>query len=477
VKLSILAAFAALAANAAVRLPHLLTSGMVVQRGMPVHVWGAADPGEPVNVAFRGETRATTADELGRWSVWLKPGDAGGPFELKINAVTLTDILVGDLWVAAGQSNMEWPVRWSADPDKERAAADYPRIRLARTMHRVSGHPLENWTGEQWRPCNSTSVEHFSAVGYHFARIQHEKLRIPIGVIQAAWGGTPAEAWTSLEGLSSDPGLMAVFSEWSRLTAQHETELLRFPRRMAEWKKAGSKGDPPEMRRRPGGQWTPAALFNAMIAPLTKLPIRGVIWYQGEANTAAERAPLYERLLPVLIRDWRRAWGQGDFPFLIVQLANYEATPDSMWPEVRDAQRRTLNVANTAMAVTIDIGEAKDIHPRNKREVGRRLALAFDGVTGPLLLQAHRDGEGVRLWFSHVHGGLVARGALRGFELAGEDGRFTPAEARIHGDTVLVTGAIVDPREVRYAWSPNPKASLFNAEGLPASPFRSGVSP
>jgi sialate O-acetylesterase len=442
---------------------------------MPVHVWGAALPKETVTVVFRGETRKTNADELGRWSVWLSPGAAGGPFDLKINGITLRDVLVGDVWIAAGQSNMEWPVRWSADPDKERKAANLPRLRLARTMHKVSSYPLDNWTGAQWQPSTALSVEHFSAVGYHFGRLQHEKLKIPIGVIQSAWGGTPIEAWIGLDGLSYDPGLMPVFEEWAKLTAQHETELLRFPGRMAEWKRAGSKGEAPELRRRPGGQWTPGGLYNAMIAPLTKLPVRGVIWYQGEANTAPERAPLYERLLPALIRDWRKAWAQGDFPFVIVQLANFNAAPDSMWPLVRDAQRQTLNVANTSMAVTIDIGEPGDIHPRNKREVGRRLALAFDGITGPLFRHAVREGTFVRVWFDHLHGGLAARGTLSGFELAGRDGRFAPAEARIEGETVVLTSTVTEPVKIRYAWADNPRASLFNKEGLPASPFRGDI--
>lgn len=461
--------------TAEIRLPHLLTSGMVVQRDMPVHVWGAALPNEAVTVSFRGETRKTNADELGRWSVWLKPGEAGGPFDLRINNTVLRDVLVGDLWIAAGQSNMEWPVRWSAEPEKERRAANYPRLRLARTMHKVSNYPLDNWTGARWQPSTAESVEHFSAVGYHFGRIQHEKLKIPIGVMQTAWGGTPIEAWIGLDGLSYDPGLMPVFSEWAKLTAQHETEMLRFPGRVAEWKRRGSKGEAPEMRRRPGGQWTPAGLFNAMVAPLTKMPIKGVIWYQGEANTSPERAPLYERLLPALIRDWRKAWGQGDFPFLIVQLANYNAAPDSMWPAVRDAQRQALSLANTALAVSIDIGEPGDIHPKNKREVGRRLALALDGVTGPLFRHAVRDRSAVRLWFDHVHGGLTARGELTGFELAGADGRFAPAQARIDGNTVALTSAVKDPVEVRYAWRDNPRPSLFNANGLPASPFRADI--
>lgn len=468
---ALLLGLAALAAAAEVRLPYILSDHMVVQRGRPVHVWGSAAPAEKISVSFRGETAGGTADELGRWSVWLRPGDAGGPFTLTVNRITLNDILVGDVWIAAGQSNMEWPVDWSAEPERERSAANWPRIRLARTMHRVGDYPRDGWIGRTWAPCTPETVREFSAVGYHFGRNVHEKSGVPIGLVQSAWGGTPIEAWTSLRALSSDPGLMPVFAQWSRLTEVHEAELLRFPARMAEWKRQGSKGVAPELRRRPGGQWTPAGLFNAMIAPLTPMPIRGVIWYQGEANTASERAPLYERLFPALIRDWREWWGQGDFPFLFVQLANYKAVPDSRWPVLREAQRSTLSVANTAMAVTVDIGNPDNIHPGNKREVGRRLALALEGISGPLFRQAAREGSAVRIWFHRRD--LAVSGDLKGFEIAGEDRRFVPARARVEGETVVVSG-VAHPLRVRYAWADDPQVSLFSVDGLPASPFITG---
>lgn len=452
-------------------MSYLFADGMVVQRERPVHVWGLAAAGEKVTVAFRGETKSTITDDVGRWALWLSPGAAGGPFTLTVNSRTIQDVLVGDVWIAAGQSNMEWPIRWSADPAGEMKTSSHPRIRLARTMHRVSGNPVSDWVGQQWQAASEQSVEHFSAVGYHFAREMQAKLNVPIGVIQSAWGGTPIEAWTSLKGLSSDPELMPVFAEWGELMEQHETEALLLPKRIAEWKEAGSKGEPPQLRRRPGGQWQPAGLFNAMIAPLTRWPIRGVIWYQGEANTSPQRAPLYERLLPTMIRDWRRAWGQGDFPFLFVQLANYEAIPDSMWPTVREAQRKSLAIANTAMAVTIDIGEPGNIHPKNKREVGRRLALAAEGTMGPLFRMATKEKDTIRLWFDHAEG-LKARGELSGFEVAGPERQFAPAKARIDGTTVVLEGT---GRYVRYAWKDNPEVSLFNARGLPASPFTAGT--
>ena len=385
---AVLALAAIPAARANVRLPYILAEHMVVQRGLPVHIWGGAAPGEAVTVTFRGEHRAATADSLGRWGVYLPPGDAGGPFTLEVkgnNTIAFEDVLVGDVWVAAGQSNMEWPVSWAANAAAEIAAAGHPRIRLARAMHRVSRYPLDNFVGRQWAPCSPVSVPDFSAVGYYFGRHLHEKTGVPIGVIQAAWGGTPAEAWTSQAALSADPALMPVFAEWARMTRDHETALARFQRDTAAWRAAGSKAaEAPVPPKGPGGWWEPGVLFNAMVAPLTRYPIRGVIWYQGESNTASERAPVYGRLFEALIRDWRRAWGQGDFPFLFVQLANYRTPPEAMWPELRESQRRALALAGTAMAVTIDIGEPSNIHPANKQEVGAapRAGCARGGVRG-----------------------------------------------------------------------------------------------
>ena len=342
---------------------------MVIQRGLPVHIWGKASPGEPVAVAFRGHTRNATADAAGRWGVYLPPGEAGGPFELTANAITLKDVLVGDVWIAAGQSNMEWPVSWAAKPESEMAAANYPRMRLVRAMHKVSQFPVDNLIGQMWAPCTPETVSKFSAAGYHFGRELHTRLNVPIGLVQTAWGGTPIEAWTRLGAIASDPALMPVFAEWAGMTEEYGGGLAPFTR-----PRAGA----PLPKNAPGSHWMPGGLFNAMIAPLTAYPIRGVIWYQGESNTSTHRAPQYGRLLQTLVRDWRRAWGQSNFPFLFVQLANYKS-PEDLWPEVREAQRQALALANTAMAAAIDIGEPENIHPGNKREVGRRLALAATG--------------------------------------------------------------------------------------------------
>jgi len=466
---------------------------MVIQRGLPVHIWGMAEPGETVSVAFRGETRSTAADTLGRWSVYLAPAEAGGPFALSVkgtSTIELNDVLVGDVWVASGQSNMEMPVSRVANADAEIATAKFPRIRLFQVERKVSDYPMEDVTARGWSICDPETVGKFSAVAYFFGRDLTERLDVPIGLMEADWGGTPADAWTSLHAIGQDAALMPVFAEWARMNDSRSTVILERRKRQQEWERAVAKAKaegtkPPERGWFPNesNSWMPAGLYNAMINPLTRFPIRGAIWYQGESNTSPERAPLYARLFQTMIRDWRSAWGQGDFPFLFVQLANFDSGPPSEWPEVRDAQRQTLSLSNTGMAIIIDIGEAKDIHPKNKQDVGGRLALAARAIaygekveySGPLYRQVTPEQGALRVWFDHAKSGLNAKGGgLKGFEIAAADGKFVPATARIDGGTVVVSSAAVSaPKHVRYAWSANPECNLYNADGLPASPFRS----
>ena len=475
-------------ASAEVKLPYLLADHMVVQRGLPVHVWGKAEPDERVTVAFRGAERGGAADSLGRWSVYLPAGEAGGPFELSINRITLHDVLVGDVWVASGQSNMEWPLAWAADAKAEIAAARYPRIRLVHAMHQVSEFPVDNLVGQMWRECTPESASTFSAVAYQFGRLLQAKLHVPIGLIQTAWGGTPVDAWTRVGAIVQDPGLMPVFAEWDRLMQEHALNLLRYQRAAKDWEKAAAVlktqhkalPPPPEKPVGPGGPWTPGGLYNAMVSPITPMAIEGVIWYQGEANGSVTRAPLYGRLFQAMIRDWRRAWGIGDFPFLYVQLANYVA-PDSAWPEVREGQRQALALRNTAMTVTIDIGTPENIHPPDKKTVGMRLSLAARALaygedleySGPVIRQVGREGDALRVWFDHAAGLGARGGAVRGFEVAGADRMYAPAEGRIEGSAVVVRSkTVASPIYVRYGWRDNPDCNLVNRAGLPASPFR-----
>ncbi len=478
------------AVRADVKLPYLIADHMVVQRDRPVHIWGRAEPGEPVVVTFRGAEAKSAADPLGRWSVYLSPGDAGGPFRMTIrghNVLELSDILVGDVWVASGQSNMEWPLAWAGDAKANIARARYPRIRLVRAMHKVSEYPLDNLAGEMWRECTPESATNFSAVAFHFGRLLHERSGVPIGLIQTAWGGTPIEGWTSLGAISRDPALMPVIAQWSKLMQEHAVELLKYDRAAKAWEATAAEAkarhvSPPPVPEKPVGPGSPrrpGGLFNAMVAPITGYAIRGVIWYQGEANATIERAPGYSRLFEAMIRDWRNAWGLGDFPFLFVQLANYDA-PESAWPELREAQRQALAIRNTAMAVTIDIGTPENIHPPDKEAVGLRLSLAARAVaygeqveySGPLARQAAAEDGVVRIWFDHASG-LSARGAtVKGFDVAGHDRKFQPAQARLEGNSVVVWSAAVErPEWVRYGWKDNPDCDLSNDSGLPASPF------
>jgi sialate O-acetylesterase len=344
----------------------------------------------------------------------------------------------------------------------------------------VAHYPLDDVRGE-WVQCSPESVPNFSGVGYYFARHLHQQLKIPVGVIQTAWGGTPAEAWTSVTSLAADPALLSVFSDWGKMTEDYAAQITRYPLMVKQWEAAASKAkaegrEPPRRPAPPtdpaNHQWMPGGLYNAMIAPLTPYAIRGAIWYQGESNAGKKRSYVYRRLFPAMIQDWRNAWGAGDFPFLFVQLANFgKNVPTSQWPELREAQAMTLQLANTGMAVTIDIGNPNDIHPTNKQDVAYGEKIPY---SGPVFRRAVREGASLRLWFDHTEAGLSAKGGeLRGFEIAGRDGQFTAAAARIDGASVVVSSpALHEPVSARYAWAESPECNLYNSAGLPASPFR-----
>jgi len=479
-----LLAFLAPLASATVTLPKLISDHMVFQCDMPVRVWGSAAPGESVRVRFRDQTVRAQADDQGRWELFLQPMDAGGPNDMRVegnNRLVVRDILVGEVWIASGQSNMRWRVDQSNDADAEIAAAKYPRIRLFQVELDTAGEPRADVTGV-WKRCSPESAGVFSAVGYFFGRRLHQELNVPVGIIQSAWGGTPAEAWTSREKLRADPALWFYLNRWDRVLAEWPAARIRYERDLAAWKRLPEADRPPEPRapRGPGHQHAPAALYNAMVAPLTPYGIRGAIWYQGESNAGADQARLYRRLFRTMIEDWRSRWGQGPFPFLFVQLANYQTGGD--WPTLRESQTEALALRNTGMAVTVDIGDPEDIHPRNKQDAGKRLALwALAGTygrkivhSGPLYRQMTTEGDRIRLWFDHTGAGLKAwDGALRGFLIAGPDHVFHPAEAAIDGATVVVSSRLVEePKAVRYAWDDDPPNNLRNSADLPASPFR-----
>jgi sialate O-acetylesterase len=474
--------------SAEVRLSSIYSDHMVLQRDLPVIVRGSSDGYEKVAVTFRGETRTAVPDRFGRWQVILPPGPAGGPFAMEIdgsNSIRLSDVLVGDVWVASGQSNMEFYTGGVVNAAEELKSANLPEIRLLTIAPVTSPFPLDAIPTTRWVTCSPETAAHFSAVAFFFGRDIQADQKVPIGLIDSTWGGTPAEAWTSIRALSDDGSLMPAFAAWAH-AMQDESNLI--PEKAFEKRKralAIQLGLPePAFPNHVDmvARTTPGGLYNAMIAPLTHVPIRGVIWFQGESNGSVEQAPHYARLFQALIRDWRRNWAQGDFPFLFVQLANLETNMGDGWPELREAQRQSLVIKNTGMAVTIDIGDAKDVHFANKQDVAHRLALAARAIaynetieySGPLFRFQSRDDHALRIWFDHSSGLLAKGGAVKGFQIAGPEGKFLPADARIDGQCVVVSnGEIEEPVVVRYAWKDNPDGNLYNQAGLPASPFQS----
>ena len=473
--------------QAEVSLPVVFSDGMLLQRDVPIHVWGRSVAAENVTVAFRGETRSTVADELGRWQLYLSPVSAGGPYELAVsgsNRIVIHNVLVGDVWIASGQSNMEFKVRELENPQTEIAAAKFPQIRIMRVQHAYSEYPLTDAVADQrWAEVSPESVPEFSAVAYYFAREIHQKEKVSVGIIESNWGGTVAEAWTSMDALSADAALMPVFASRARMMDAEAENLLIEPIHQAEIAKAKSAGLPlPKYPWHPvAASWGPAQLYNAMIAPLTPYAIKGVIWYQGESNSKLDRAPHYERLFQTMIRDWRDQWALGDFPFLYVQISNFKSDATEDWATIREAQLRALGLRNTAMAVTIDIGNPDDVHPKDKVDVGHRLALAARAkvygesveYSGPIARQVTREGSALRVWFDHAAGLQAKGGPPTSFEIAGADGKFVSAEAKVDSGTIVVTNAsVVSPAAVRYGWANSPNCNVVNGAGLPASPFR-----
>ncbi len=508
--LALLALLPVASVSAQVILPTVLSDHMVVQRDLPVHVWGTAVPGEQVTVTFRGETKSTTATKLGRWSVYLKPATAGGPFEMTVKAtpvdpaataisaepVTLHDILVGDVWIASGQSNMEFPLERASTAATDLPKADNPRIRLLIVDKKAADYPQDDLPTTGWAASTPQTAKPFSAVAWYFAREIEQREHVPVGVIDSTWGGTPAEAWTSLTALGQDAQIASLFAVRGRMVNDATNAALTIKDEQRQRDEAKVQGKPePQFPWHPALEsYGPGYLWNAMIAPLTPFPIRGAIWYQGEANAGGDRFPYYDRVMRDMIEDWRHQWGIGPFPFYYVQIANWITGPDSNWADLRDQQRRTLGERNTAMAVTIDIGNPNDIHPTDKASVGHRLALAARALnygdrdieySGPMFRQATVDGASIPPGFDQAKGltarggqtpdGLTVKGGeVTSVELAGADGKFVPATATVDGETIVASSPQVpNPVAIRYGWASNPQCNLFNSDGLPASPFTS----
>jgi sialate O-acetylesterase len=486
-------------ARADITLPDVLSDSMVLQRGMRVPVWGTAAAGEVVTVSFAGQTKKTAAGADGRWRVWLDPLKANStPAVLTVsgaNKVELKDVLVGEVWLVSGQSNMQFTLAETREATTAIAAAQHPNIRLFNVSRQVAFKhrppPLATW-----RACTPESVKDFSAAGYYFAVEIEKELGVPVGVINSSYGGSQAEAWTPVEYLLADAELKPTVErtkiwdeERPRVRVEYDEQIKRWREEADKARAAGARPSPsppvPDALRE---YRIAASIYNGMIEPLIPFPVRGAFWYQGESNEA--RAEQYATLLPTMIRAWRERWGQGDFPFGIVQLPNYRdpkpEPADEAWSHIREAQRRTaVSTRNAGLIVTIDVGEAHDIHPKNKLDVGRRmtrwaLAQVYGRkmtATGPMFRKLKIEGAKLVLTFDEVGSGLRLRDGdkLSEFAVAGEDRKWHWAEARIKGkDRVEVWSAGV-PRPVaaRYAFNNNPRQpNLTNDTGLPAAPFR-----
>lgn len=481
--------------RADVALAPLFTDHAVLQQGKPIPVWGTAIAGEAVTVVFRGASVSTRADAAGRWRVTL-PEHAGTaePAELTVtgrNRITLRDIVVGEVWLASGQSNMEFKLRDADGGAEAITGARFPLIRHIRLAHQVAVEPVGTSTGE-WQPASPATVPDFTAVGYFFARDLWEKLRVPIGIIHNSWGGTPIEAWMPAKALASDGAFAVVQERWAKALADYPKNKEKFDAEVAAWsaeaaaaKAKGEKLTKPKPTRvppGPGHRHTPSGLYNGMIHPLAPYALRGVLWYQGEDN--ASRAGEYHRLFAAMIHGWREVFDQGELPFYWVQLANYESPrgPANAWAFLREAQDRARSLPNTGQALAIDLGNPANIHPTNKREVGRRLALIALAqnygrpvvFSGPRFQAATAEGASMRITLSDAEGLCVRGESSQSFELAGADKKFVPAEARIEGEILMVSApGLAHPVAVRYAWRNNPAANVYNGAGLPLAPFRS----
>ena len=482
--ISLLALAVSLSSAAEIRLPHVLSDHGVLQRNQPVRIWGWASPAEIVTVSFHGQTVKATADSYGAWEAWLRPESAGGPYTLAVSGdksqstQQRTDILVGDVWIASGQSNMEFPLKGFTgapmkDSQKEIAAANHPNLRMLLQKHRTSAAPMAD-QDDVWAVSTPKVATNFSAVAYFFARrIQDEEKGVPIGLIDTTWGGTPAHSWISQEGIAWS-GLTSVYLDAGKVTREQGIADAIKSNGAASGRIPGEHG----------GAWAPSTLFNAMIAPYVKYTIKGAIWYQGETDHEGVKALNYSRVFPALIQDWRKQWAEGEFPFLYVQISSFDGGEG--WAAVRDAQRRTLELGNTGMAVTLDVGLEKNVHPPDKQTVGARLAqTALDMVYGtkiesasPLFVQATPEDSSIRAWFSHADGLMSHDSQIGDFEVAGADGKFAAATAKIEkvGDVETVVasaGTVAAPRYIRYAWTPVVHSYLYNSAGLPMGTFTS----
>ncbi len=471
-------------AIAEVQLPNIFSDSMVLQRDQENRIWGRAEAGEKVTVTIAGQSHQTAADSDGNWQVKLAPLSVGDPLTLSVkgnNEIKLTDVLVGEVWICSGQSNMAMTVDRSNAADLEKAAADFPRIRMINFPRVGTQSPVWTHNNSSWMVCSPQTVGGFSAVGYFFGRQLHQTLDVPIGLINNAWGGSSCEAWINRDLMKADPQYQPMLARWDAMQKNLDSLSEKATLNDADKKQVAN------LKRQLSGNHNPANIYNGVLKSHLGYGIRGAIWYQGESN--AGRAYQYRTLFPLMISNWRDEWKQGDFPFYWVQLADFRsenADPgDSSWAELREAQTMTMDkLANTGEAVIIDTGEGYDIHPKNKQTVGRRLArwaLAKDygidiACQSPRYKSMETSGNKITLTFGDIGNGwrpFDVREA-RGFAIAGEDQKFVWATAKIQKDGQIEVSSdqVAAPVAVRYGWAENPVLNMFNNTGLPLTPFR-----
>ncbi len=438
--------------TAEVKLPPIISDNMVLQANAPIHIWGKANAGENVVVSLLNQTRQAVADANGDWQLWLDPVKPARNLELRVNAqnaIVVKNVLVGDVWHASGQSNMEWDVSQSVNADKAIAEANYNDIRFFDAKRSFSDTVVSEIEGN-WVVCNSETVKKITAAGYYFVLDLYKRYKKPMGLIDTSWGATRCEAWTPEYALKAD----------SRLSYYYES-----------------------MTKPAKNKAKPSSIFNGVVKPLSKYTIKGTIWYQGENNAYKDEAYNYRYMFPAMIQSWRKEWGQGDFPFIFVQLSILWKHP--FWPVLRESQTESLKLNNTAMVVTYDIGDSTDAHYKNKPIVGSRLALAARKLvygenivaSGPQFKQVTKEGNSLRIWFDNAKGLKAVDGLrLRDFQIAGQDGVYYIADAIINGETVLLSHpAVSRPCNAKYAFKDVTLGNLINAAGLPAVPFRTDI--
>ena len=468
-----------------VTLPNVFGEHMVLQRKQKNKVWGKAAAGEEVSVSIAAQNHKTKAGADGSWSVMLDPLDVGDPLTLTVkgkNEIKFGDVLVGEVWICSGQSNMQWSVNASNDSDLERAAAKHPKLRMINFPNIGVQEPIWTHPNSQWQTCTPETVGNWSAVGYFFGRQLQRTLDVPVGLINNAWGGSAAEAWVNRDLLTKTPSMRPLIERW--MLSEKAFDELSKKTDLTEDQKKQLAGMQNQMR----GNSRPANIYNGVLSSHIGYGIRGAIWYQGESN--AGRAYQYRDLFPLMIQNWRDEFAQGDFPFYWVQLADFLAEKpepgDSSWAELREAQTMTMKrLPNTGEAVIIDIGEGKDIHPKNKVDVGRRLArwalaetYKVPGIAArsPIYKSMEKSGDKIVLTFENVTGGWrpFDVNEPRGFAIAGEDKKFVWASAKIlpDGRIEVSSAAVKEPASVRYGWADNPVVNMYSQAGLPLTPFR-----